>query len=155
MISSESGVGCTSRCGNAAASGAVSPDQKWLAFQSDESGTNEIYVEPFDPAASGTERRWMVSTHGGSLPRWRGDGREIFYMDPAGALMSAATNPAGAEFRCDRPTTLFQTPTLPKVPWNLYDAAPDGQKFMVNVPFEWSSSARVGVVVNWNDKLRN
>jgi hypothetical protein len=76
-------------------------------------------------------------------------------MDASGALMAAATNPDGAEFHCDKPKMLFQTRTIPKVPWNLYDAAPDGRVFMVNVPLEWSSSARTRVVVNWNDRLRN
>lgn len=139
----------------AEASGALSPDQKWFAFQSDESGRDEVYVQAFDPASPGAARRWLVSTRGGSLPRWRGDGREIFYMDASGALMAAATNPDGAEFHCDKPKMLFQTRTIPKVPWNLYDAAPDGRVFMVNVPLEWSSSARTRVVVNWNDRLRN
>jgi Tol biopolymer transport system component len=139
----------------AEAYGSVSPDGKWLAYQSDETGNNEIYVQPFDPSTSSTQRRWLVSSGGGSLPRWRGDGREIFYMTPSGALMSAATNPSGAEFASERPAVLFQTRTLPKNPWNLYDATADGQKFIVNIPLEWSSSAPIKVMVNWNDKLRN
>jgi Tol biopolymer transport system component len=139
----------------AESSGAISPDGKWLAYQSDETGNNEVYVQPFDPTTSSTQPRWLVSVDGGSLPRWRGDGGEIFYMAPTGAMMAVAAHPAGSEFLYDKPQLLFQTRTLPKNPWNLFDVSSDGQKFLVNVPLEWSSTAPIKVVVNWNDKLRN
>lgn len=131
---------------------AVSPDGKWLAYQSDESDANQIYVQPFKPASSETQRRWQVSNAGGSLPRWRGDGKELFYMARAGALMAAPTAESGGDFQSGQPQVLFQTRPLPRTPYNLYDATPDGQRFLVNVPMEWSSSAPINVSMNWASK---
>jgi Tol biopolymer transport system component len=133
--------------------GAVSPDGKWLAYQSDESGANQIYVQPFKPASSETQRRWQVSSAGGSLPRWRGDGKELFYMARDGALMAAPTAESGGEFQSGQPQVLFQTRPLPRTPYNLFDVTPDGQRFLVNVPMEWSSSAPINVSMNWASKL--
>jgi Tol biopolymer transport system component len=135
--------------------GAVSPDGKWLAYQSDESGTNQIYVQPFDPSSSDTKRRWQVSSAGGYVPRWRGDGGEIFYMAKDGALMAVPTEAGGTEFQAGQPHVLFQTRPLPLTPYNLFDATPDGQAFLVNLPMEWSSSAPIKVVMNWASKLRD
>jgi Tol biopolymer transport system component len=133
----------------AEAYGAVSPDGKWLAYESDESETNQIYVQPFNPGSAETQRRWQVSSAGGALPRWRGDGRELFYMAKDGALMAVATQVGGAEFHADQPHVLFQTRPLPNMPYNQFDAAPDGQRFLVNLPMEWSSSAPIKVSMNW------
>jgi WD40 repeat protein len=135
--------------------GAVSPDGKWLAYQSDESETNEIYVQPFDPSSSETKRRWQVSSAGGYEPRWRGDSGEIFYMAKDGALMAVSTGASGNEFQAGQPRVLFQTRPLPLTPYNPFDATPDGQRFLVNLPMEWSSSAPIKVVMNWAPKLRD
>jgi len=134
--------------------GAVSPDGKWLAYQSDESDTYQIYVQPFEPGSSGTKRRWQVSTAGGALPRWRRDGGEIFFMAKDGALMAVATETTGNDFQAGQPHLLFQTRPLPKMPYNLFDASPDGQRFLVNLPMEWSSSAPIKVAMNWASRLR-
>lgn len=139
----------------AEAYGSISPDEKWLAYQTDESGAPEVYVQPFDPATSITQRRWQISSSGGSLPRWRADGEELFYMAPDGGLMAVPTSSDGNDFQCGKPQMLFQTRPLPKAPWNVYDVSPDGQRFLVNVPLEWSISAPIRVVVNWNDKLKS
>jgi hypothetical protein len=134
--------------------GAVSPDGKWLAYQSDESdNTNQIYVQPFEPGSSGTQRRWQVSLAGGALPRWRGDGGELFFMARDGALMAAATQANGSEFQAGAPHVLFRTRPLPRMAYNLFDAAPDGQRFLLNVPMEWSSSAPIKVALNWASRL--
>ena len=132
--------------------GAISPDGRWLAYQSDESGANEIYVQRFDPATSGTKRRWQVSTGGGGLPRWRGDGGEIFYMTAGGDMMSAAVRTTGVDFTFGEPQRLFETRPVPRT-WNLFDVSRDGQKFLVNLPLEWSSSSPITVVANWIKKL--
>jgi Tol biopolymer transport system component len=131
---------------------ALSPDGKWLAFQSDQSGHDEVYVEPFEGATAGTRRRWLVSTGGGGLPRWRGDGSEIFYMTSGGRMMAVPVHPAGGDFQFETARMLFQTRPIPGT-WNLYDVSPDGQRFMLNLPLEWSSAAPITVVTNWTEKL--
>ena len=132
---------------------ALSPDGKWLAFQSDQSGRNEVYVQPFEGATAGTKRRWLVSLGGGGLPRWRGDGAEMFYMTSGGRMMAVALHPAGGDFQFDPPHMLFQTRPIPET-WNLYDVSPDGQRFLLNLPLEWSSAAPITVVTNWTEKLK-
>jgi Tol biopolymer transport system component len=71
--------------------GVFSPDGRWVAYQSDESGRGEIYVRPFPPGATSTAARgqWQVSTEGGINPVWRPDGKEVYYLNPAGAMMAA------------------------------------------------------------------
>jgi Tol biopolymer transport system component len=132
---------------------ALSPDGKWLAFQSDQSGRNEVYVQPFEGATAGTKRRWLVSSGGGGLPRWRGDGSEIFYMTPGGRMMAAGVHAAGGDFQFEPAHMLFQTRPIPET-WNLYDVSPDGQRFLLNLPLEWSSAAPITVVTNWTEKLK-
>ena len=131
----------------------VSPDGKWLAYQSDQSGRNEVYVQQFDGLSNGTKRRWMVSKNGG-LPRWRSDNNELFYMTPDGRMMSVSIR-LGADggIESGAPQELFQTRPVPKT-WNLYDVSPDGQRFLLNVPLEWTSSAPITVITNWTEKLK-
>ena len=134
---------------------ALSPDGKWLAFQTDESGRNEVYVQPFDGISRGTRRRYDVSAQtGGGLPRWRADGKEIFYMTNRGRMMSVKVHPIGSEFACDPPQFLFQTRPIPNT-WNLYDVSPDGQRFLMNLPMEWSSASPITVMTNWTEKLKD
>jgi len=132
----------------------ISPDGKWLAYQSDQTGRSEVYVQSFDGLVNGTRRRWMVSKDGGGLPRWRFDGSELFYMAGGGLIMSVPIHVgAGGGIESGQPQTLFQTRPVPKT-WNLYDATPDGQRFLVNMPLEWTSSAPITVVTNWTEKLK-
>jgi Tol biopolymer transport system component len=101
---------------------------RWLAFSSDESGQDEVYVTEF-PAA---RRRWQVSTNGGWLPHWRRDGRELFYLSADGRLMAVDTSNWSA------PTPLFPTsivaPSYPALPPNVYAVSRDGRRFLVNRP---------------------
>ena len=133
--------------------GAISPDGKWLAYQSDQTGRNEIYVQQFDGLSNGTKRRWMVSKSGG-LPRWRSDSNELFYMSPDGRMMNVALR-MGADggIEAGPPQSLFQTRPVPKT-WNLYDVSPDGQHFLLNLPLEWTSAAPITVITNWTEKLK-
>jgi Tol biopolymer transport system component len=133
---------------------ALSPDGKWLAFQSDESGRNQVYVQPFEGITRGTKRRYDISSDdGGGLPRWSADGQELFYMTSSGRMMATKVHPEGEEFRNDPPQFLFQTRTIPNT-WNLYDAAPDGQRFLMNLPLEWPNASPLTVVTNWTEKLK-
>jgi Tol biopolymer transport system component len=111
-------------------SGRFSPDGRWIAYTSDESGREEIYVQPVPP----TGAQWLVSTAGGSAPRWRADGREIFYVQPAdrgapSALMSVRFDPgarAGGQPGLGRPEKLFDSMSVD------YEPARDGQRFVVS-----------------------
>jgi Tol biopolymer transport system component len=130
----------------------LSPDGRWIAYQSDESGPNQVYVQTFDGLSGGTKRRWRISQDDGGLPRWRADGREMFFLTQGGALMAVSLHPSGGDFAFDAPHMLFQTRPLPRM-YNLYDAAPDGQRFLFNLPMEWASSAPITVMTNWTEKL--
>jgi Tol biopolymer transport system component len=132
----------------------VSPDGKWLAYQSDQSGRNEVLVQAFDGLNNGTKRRWTVS-NGGGLPRWRSDSGELFYMTPDGRIMSVSIHPGNdGGIEAGQPQMLFQTRPFPKS-WNLYDVTPDGQRFLLNIPLEWTSAAPITVVTNWTEKLKD
>ena len=129
----------------------LSPNGKWIAFQSDHSGHNEVYIQAFDGLNSGTRKLYQVSD-GGGLPRWRADGGELFYMTADGRLMAASIREVNGEIQAGTPQKLFQTRPLPKT-WNLYDVSGDGQRFVVNHPLEWTSSVPITVVTNWVAKM--
>lgn len=136
--------------------GAVSPDGRWLAYQSDETGGRyEIHVQPFGGLSPGTRRRYSISKGGGGLPRWRADGAELYYITPDGRVMAVAMRggEAQATLEAGNPQMLFQTRPIPGT-WNLYDVSPDGQKFLLNLPLEWASTGPMMVVTNWTGKLK-
>jgi Tol biopolymer transport system component len=131
----------------------VSPNGQWVAYQSDQAGRNEVYVQAFGGLNNGTRRRWLVSK-GGGLPRWRSDSGELFYMTTDGRIMSVSIHLASeGGIEAGPAQMLFQTRPLPKS-WNLYDVTPDGQRFLVNIPLEWTSAAPITVVTNWTEKLK-
>jgi eukaryotic-like serine/threonine-protein kinase len=110
--------------------GQISPDGKWLAYASNESGDWEIYVTTF-PGAAG---KWQVSRGGGSEPRWRGDGKELFYIGQSG-MMTAAPVSVESTFSAGTPLPLFQVRGRAHVSSTdlfTYDVSKDGQRFLVN-----------------------
>jgi eukaryotic-like serine/threonine-protein kinase len=110
--------------------GQISPDGKWVAYASDESGAWEIYVTSF-PGAAG---KWQVSRGGGSEPRWRGDGKEIFYIAPSGMLTAVPVN-SESIFATGTPASLFQIhgrAPISSTDVFTYDVAKDGKRFLVN-----------------------
>jgi Tol biopolymer transport system component len=123
-------------------SGQFSPDGRWIAYFSNESGRFEIYVQPF-PGPGG---RWQVSDAGGETPRWRSDGRELYFVAPGGRLMAVEVK-TGAGFEVGTPRFLFQT-NLRRLPGPQYDPSPDGQRFLVNLSDE-DRSLPATVVLNW------
>ncbi|HEX3747839.1 MAG TPA: hypothetical protein VHW09_28080 [Bryobacteraceae bacterium] len=135
--------------------GALSPDGKWLAYQSDQSGSYQVYVQPFDGITRGTKHQYYISNAvGGGEPRWRADGQELFYITASGRMMSVKVHPQGEEFQSDPPEPLFQTRVTPDT-WNFYDVDATGQRFLMNVPLEWSNSAPITVVTNWTEKVKD
>jgi hypothetical protein len=132
-----------------------SPDEKFVAYASSETGNWEVYVSPFPTFSS----KWQISRGGGEEPRWRGDGKELFYLAPDGKLMAAevkseAKNSAG--FESGSPIPLFQThPRQPMSAMDFfsYDLTPDGQKFLVNSRVESSNTAPLSVILNWSSEM--
>ena len=131
--------------------GQFSPDGKWVAYASNESGKWEIYVNSF-PAERG---KWQVSVGGGEQPRWRGDGKELFYLSSDGKMMAAPVT-IGAHFDAGTPIALFQA--APLQPFALpdqfiYDVSRDGQRFLIITPVKQAETAPMSVVLNWTAKL--
>lgn len=128
-----------------------SPDGRWVAYASNESGRWEIYVTSF-PDAHG---KWQVSNEGGDQPRWRSDGKELFYLAPDSRLM-AATVTTGASFDAGMPTPLFQANPRELVATSeqvSYDVTADGQKFLINTQLR-SGTLSMSIVLNWTAKLK-
>jgi hypothetical protein len=130
-----------------------SPDGRWIAYLSDESGSVELYARSFTPAVGAGQPaiglRVPVSSRGASMPRWRGDGRELFFVAPNGDLMSVAitevaASGSAATLQVGRPALLFHAPS--PTDW---DAAPDGQRFLFAIPVRSQAMAPFTVVVNW------
>jgi serine/threonine protein kinase/Tol biopolymer transport system component len=127
-----------------------SPDGKWIAYTSDESGAPEIYAQPF-PASGG---RWRVSTGGGCQPRWRRDGKELFYIALDGKLMAVDVK-LGATLEARVPKTLFGTRVLSLTDFGThYAVTANGQRFLINSTIEETSATPISIVVNWTADLK-
>jgi Tol biopolymer transport system component len=129
-----------------------SPDGRWVAYSSDESGQSQIYVASFP--TFGAKRQ--ISVSGGLQPRWRRDGRELFFLDPDRTLMSAAVA-SGATLTVSSPRSLFQT-SVPNPTQDQYDVSRDGTKFLVLTNPRGTEDPSVTVVLNWLgpiDRTRN
>jgi eukaryotic-like serine/threonine-protein kinase len=128
---------------------AISSDGRWMAYTSDQSGRYEIYVQDFPTGA----RQTLVSTNGGMQPQWRGDGRELYYIQADGTLMQAAVTGSG-RFDFAAPTALFKTaiPTMLNAYRMDYVPAADGRRFLMKVPVKEPPPA-ITVVLDWPDVL--
>jgi len=129
---------------------ALSPDGRWLAYQSNESVRNEVYVQPF-PGPGG---KWQISTDGGTHPVWSRNGREIFYRNGA-KVYAVAVQPASG-FSFGKPTLLFEAPyTYASSPSPNYDVTLDGQHFvMIKAEEGQASVTQVNVILNWFEELK-
>ncbi|NDQ58123.1 MAG: protein kinase [Acidipila sp.] len=132
--------------------GQFSPDGKWVAYASNESGKFEIYVTSF-PEARG---KWQVSNTGGNQPRWRGDGQEMFYLAPDGKMMAVPVS-TGANFDAGAPAALFLThareffATSEQVS---YDVTRDGQRFLINTQVKNADRQPMTVILNWDAEMK-
>jgi hypothetical protein len=124
-----------------------SPDTRWIAYRSNESGQNEIYVVP-SQSANG---KWQVSVGGGDWPVWRADGKELFYIATDDRLMAVPIR-GGATFAFGAPQPLFQTNVL-KGLGGRYDASPDGRRFLF-LTGKQEGPAPLTLVVNWASALK-
>ena len=126
--------------------GQFSPDGKWVAYESDESGRSEIYVQPFPGPAAKTR----VSTGGATQVRWRPDGTELFYVAPSGDLMAVAVKLSGAQVTLGAPAVLFRTHFAPvrSISRQQYVVARDGQRFLIVTVAE-NASPPITLVLNW------
>jgi Tol biopolymer transport system component len=131
--------------------GQFSPDGRWVAYASNESGKWEVYVTSF-PDHSG---KWQVSAAGGEQPRWRSDGKELYYLSSDGKQMAALVS-TGTKFDVGKPVALFQ-PTLRQPVTNAdmfaYDVSGDGLHFLINTPVKQVENAPMSVILNWPTKL--
>jgi Tol biopolymer transport system component len=128
---------------------AFSPDGRWVAYQSSESGSNEIYVQTF-PASGG---KWPVSNKGGVAPMWRGDGKELFYVSPEGKLMAVEIK-VGSTFEPGVPNVLFDMADARARPNTPYDIAADGQRFLILSGRVDANPSSIAVVLNWTADLK-
>jgi Tol biopolymer transport system component/predicted Ser/Thr protein kinase len=131
--------------------GAFSPDGRWVAYVSRESGQDEVYVAPF-PGPGG---KWQVSSGGGNAPRWRRDGKELYYLVGGNQLMAATVNTQGKNFEAGATKPLFRVlvGSTPAGGLGPYDVAADGQRFLFVSPAD-SNPAPLNLVVNWTAGLK-
>jgi len=148
------------RAPGAAYDGQFSPDGRWVAYVSRESGREEVYVVPFDAnQVSSTPpfeqvaitKRWPISANGGSFPRWRRDGKELFYVAPGEGFVALSVESRGSAFSVGEARHLFrQTLAAAAFP---YDPSADGQRFLVNA-FAGTDTSPFTLVVNWKELLK-
>jgi len=133
-----------------------SPDGKWVAYQSDQSGKNQIFVRPF----SGSGGVGQISTAGGTRPHWRRDGKEIFYIDEAGRFTAAEIRINGLALELGSIRSLFKVDAVRNVggisflDGSAYDVTGDGQRFLVNVFLEDTTPYPATLVVNWDEAMK-
>ncbi len=129
--------------------GRFSPDGRWIAYTSDESGQNEVYVGT-SAAAGG---RWQVSTSGGRGPRWRQDGKEIYYLSPENKIMAASIASDNGSIAVSNIHPLFAVPLIVSRILPSYDVSPDGNRFLVNMQSENQDQTPLSLCVNWDAAL--
>jgi len=129
---------------------ALSPDGKWLAYESRESGRPEVCVIPFLHSSG----KWEVSTGGGVLPRWRRDGRELFYISTDNKIMSAEITEQESSLLIGKVRSLFQINPVPFAGGSNYDVTSDGNKFVVASLAPSQVSEPLTVVINWTALLK-
>lgn len=127
-----------------------SPDGRYIAYQSNESGRNEVHIRPF-PGPGG---KWQVSTNGGTRPRWRNDGKELFYMGVDNKIMAAEIRLGSSSVDVGAASTLFQTSAFTGGGRAAYDVTGDGQRFLVSSKTSEGASLPVTLVVNWVGEIK-
>jgi Tol biopolymer transport system component len=130
--------------------GSLSPDGRWLLFESDETGRPEIYVTPFP----GPGRTFPVSTDGGRNPAWRGDGREVVYAALDGRVLAAPALPEGDNFRVGAAAELFRT-VPPQRDYREWGMSSDAERFVIVPPGVLEASNELRLIVNWPARMES
>lgn len=140
-------------------SGVLSPDGRWIAYESDESGRYEVYIRTFltpNVRATGTAAvsgQWQISTDGGSDPVWSPDGQELYYLDPAANMLATPLLVTGDRVEVGAPAVLFPTRIVGQGEGNNngrdYDVAADG-RFLINTLVDGGATAPITLIQNWN-----
>ena len=130
--------------------GVFSPDGRWVAYVSDETGRFEVYVRSFtaSPGAGEGGGRWIISKDGGLGPKWRDDGKELAYVDLKGAVMAVGVD-TGTSVQAQTPRELFQMP----VGSNALAPTGDLKRFLIPVPVEQKTPQAFTVMLNWTSML--
>jgi serine/threonine-protein kinase len=132
--------------------GVVSPDGRWLAYESDERGRFEVYIRPF---AGGSDERWLASDDGGTRPVWTRGGRELIYLAPNGFLMSVALETTGRALSLSPAVRLFDTARYytGSVVTRTFDVTPDGSRFLMLKVADPTTDTDIVIVRNWTKEL--
>jgi serine/threonine protein kinase/Tol biopolymer transport system component len=128
---------------------AFSPDGKWLAYGNDETGRQEVYIQPF-PGGAG---RWQVSTTGGSRPNWRKDGKELFFFSTDQQMMAVDVGKKGDGIQLGTPHALFKATAVSNAS-GPYTVSADGKKFVMNTLLPQSTSEPLTLITNWPADLK-
>jgi serine/threonine-protein kinase len=133
--------------------GDVSPDGRWIAYQSNESGNEEVYVRPFPNVDAG---RWQVSAGGGTRPKWGRDGKELFYLVAPDTIMTVPVDIAGATFSAANPVAAAKGAFLAPQDGRNYDVTADGRRFVVIKDAVQAATIppQLVLVMNWTDELK-
>jgi eukaryotic-like serine/threonine-protein kinase len=129
----------------------LSPDGRWLAYQSDESGRNEIYVRPFPAIDAGQEQ---ISTQGGTRPAWSNDGRTLFYLDTENYLTAAPVKPGGT-MQAGAPVRVLDKRYFVGPPSRPFDVSSDGRFLMLKDQEPRGTPSGIVVVLNWLEELKS
>lgn len=125
--------------------GAFSPDSHAVAFNTEETGRSEVYVKSFPP----TGEKWQLSNAGGMQPRWRADGRELYYLAPDGTMMVVEITSPPPALKASAPRALFKTRLSPQYGQDQYAVTRDGQRFLLIDPIVEESLLPLRVIVDW------
>jgi serine/threonine-protein kinase len=141
-LDDESGVRALVRAAGQQQRAAISPNARWVAYESEESGRKEVYVRSTDP---GSDEQWLVSANGGNTPVWSADGSRLYYHGAEEkALMEVAVDPAASRFAPGLPVAALAEP-----PGAVGVVGMDGERFLVQVAEGEVGEKRIQVVVNW------
>ncbi len=128
--------------------GRFSPDSRWIAYDSTESGRREVWIQPFPPTGS----RWQISTEGGVSPQWRHDGKELFFVGADGTLNAASIDMTRQSPVWEKPRALFRT-IYQGGTYASYAPSRDGQRFLIGAALPVEEIAPIILEVNWTARL--